>query len=336
MMTLDLMKTFFDTVTPDHHSQIADEIIAKWLTDDAVARIYRASANFVFTVETSKDHYFLRFNHTSEREAESINAELDHVNHLLGRGIRVAAPILSTSGHYVESVSTEMGEFHAVLFQALTGESWEFDTLDERRFELWGKALGEMHVASKGFSTDHRSSWMDHVLLTERTIPASEESACRELRSVKEMLNSLPSSVDDFGLIHFDFELDNLKWENDEAGIMDFDDCAFYWFEADIAFALRDLFEDSIDKVDFESKRLGAFLNGYRSKNQISETAVGRIPLFLRMHNLITYAKLMRTIGDGPVQDEPKWTTDLRNRLLNKCLACREQFQNYPVSHLVD
>jgi predicted nucleic acid-binding protein len=70
---------------------------------------------------------------------------------------------------------------------------------------------------------------------------------------------------------------------NDEAGILDLDDCAFYWFEADIAFALRDLFEDSIDKVDFQDQRLSAFLRGYRREIQISDAAVSRIPLFLRM-----------------------------------------------------
>lgn len=335
MMTLDLMKTFFDTVTTDGHSQIADEIVARWLTDDAVVRVWRASANFVFSVKASKDQYFLRFNHASERDAETIDAELNYVRHLMRRSIRVGAPILSTSGNYVESISTETGEFHAVLFQALSGKDWEFDSLDESRFELWGQALGKMHAASKGFSTDYRPSWTDHVLLAERMIPASEEDACRELRSVKEILNSLPSSVDDFGLIHFDFELDNLKWENNEAGVVDCDDCAFYWFEADIAFALRNLFEDSIDNVDFECKSLGAFMKGYRSEMQMSDAAVRRIPLFLRMHNLVTFAKLIRTLGDGPSQEEPKWTTDLRNRLTNKCLEYREQFQNYPISHFV-
>ena len=116
---------------------------------------------------------------------------------------------------------------------------------------------------------------------------------------------------------------------------MDFDDCAFYWFEADISFALRDLFEDSVDGVDFECERLTAFLKGYRSEMQLGDAAVGRIPLFLRMHNLITYAKLIRTLGDGPGQEEPDWMADLRNRLEDKCREYREQFQNSPISDFV-
>lgn len=331
MMTLRLMKTFFDTVTPDQHSPIADEIIARWLTDDAIVTVWRASANFVFSVKTPKDRYFLRFNRAGERDAETIDAELGFVRHLMQRGIQVSEPILSISGKYVETVSTEMGEFHAVLFQALTGENWEFDSLDENRFELWGLALGKLHAASKGFSADNRPSWTDHVLLAQRLIPAFDEDACRELRSIMEIFSSLPSSDEDSGLIHFDFELDNLKWTDGEAGVMDFDDCAYYWFEADIAFALRDLFEDSIDKVDFESRSLCAFMKGYRSENQVSDAAVRRIPLFLRMHNLVTYAKLIRTIEGGAIKDEPEWTTVLRNRLIDKCHEYSEQFQNYPI-----
>ena len=330
-MKLNLMKTFFDTVNSDDQSPIADTIVDRWLTDEVVVRAGRASANFVFSVKTFKDQYFLRFNHASERNAETIDAELNYVRHLLGRGIRVSVPIPSTSGNYIESISTEMGEFHAVLFQALTGNEWEFESLDERRIELWGQTMGKMHAATKDFSTDHRPSWKDHIRFAERLIPASEKEACRELCSVKEMLNGLQSGIETFGLIHFDFELDNLKWEKNEAGILDFDDCAFYWFEADIAFALRDLFEDSIDKIDFECKKFGAFLKGYRSENQISDFAVRRIPLFLRMHNLVTYAKLVRTIEDGAASNEPKWTTNLRERLRSKCLEYLEQFQNNPI-----
>jgi Ser/Thr protein kinase RdoA (MazF antagonist) len=326
------MRTFFHGETSYEHP-IADEITARWPTDGAVVKVWRASANFVFSVYTSGEQYFLRFNHESERDAKAISAELKYVDHLLRRDIRAAAPVLSSFGNYVESFSTEMGEFHAVLFQALTGEDWEINTLDENQFELWGQALGKMHAASKGFSTDHRPSWKEHVSFAEQLIPASEEDACRELDSIKEILTGLSSSAEDFGLIHFDFELDNLKWNKDEAGILDFDDCAFYWFEADIAFALRALFEDSADKVDFECKRFGAFLKGYRSEMQVSDAAVKRIPLFLRLHNLFSFARILRSLGDGPSREEPEWTANLRQRLTAISLEYRNQFERCPLNH---
>jgi Ser/Thr protein kinase RdoA (MazF antagonist) len=325
------MKRFFDAVTSYEHP-FADEMAARWSTGGAAVKVWRASANFVFRVYATSEQYFLRFNHENERNAQAIEAELKYIDHLMRHDIRVAVPVLSSSGNYVESISTEMGQFHAVLFHALTGSDWEFNTLDENQFELWGQALGTMHAASKGFSVDHRPSWKEHISFAEQLIPASEENACRELDSIKEILTDLSSSAEDFGLIHFDFELDNLKWNEDEAGVFDFDDCALYWFEADIAFALRALFEDSADKVDFECTRFGAFLKGYRSKMQISDAAVKRIPLFLRLHNLFSFARILRSLGDGPSRGEPKWTTDLRQRLTAIGLEYRNQFERCPLN----
>lgn len=334
-MKLNLMKRFFDTVGPESESSIANEIAHRWLGADSVVRCMRASANFVFHAQASQASYFLRFNHEHEREVASINAELDCLRHLLRRGVHAATPVLSTSGRYIESVVTNLGVFHAVLFEALPGEHWKFDSLDERRFELWGKALGEIHAASQGLSSDRRPSWSDHVAFAERLIPASETAATGELRAVKEILTSLSPSLDGFGLIHFDFELDNLTWHQDKAGVLDFDDCAFYWYEADVAFALRDLFDDRIDRVDFACNRLGAFLRGYRSQVHLSDAAVRRIPLFLRMHNLFAFARLVRALEGAP-EEEPTWMADLRNRLTNLLIDYREAFRRYPVTEFAD
>ena len=53
------------------------------------------------------------------------------------------------------------------------------------------------------------------------------------------MLGALPVDRDRYGLIHFDFELDNLYWRDQTIGMLDFDDCAHYWYAADIAFWLK-------------------------------------------------------------------------------------------------
>jgi len=53
----------------------------------------------------------------------------------------------------------------------------------------------------------------------------------------------LDRTRDNFGLIHFDFELDNLCWEDALIQMLDFDDCAYHWYAADITYALRDLFQ---------------------------------------------------------------------------------------------
>jgi len=85
-------------------------------------------------------------------------------------------------------------------------------------------------------------------------IHPDETAVRRELGQIALSLGALPASPATSGLIHFDFELDNLVWRGEAVGILDFDDCAHYWYAADIAFALRDLFDGGAD-LDHRSFR---------------------------------------------------------------------------------
>jgi len=145
--------------------------------------------------------------------------------------------------------------------------------------------MGEAHRISRGFITSGRPTWSDQIRSMKDLIPFSEESAHRELRAVEVLLAELPVDTDGFGLIHFDF--DNIHWKGDTiTGVFDFDDCAFYWFEADIASALDGLFDRRMDGVNLQDERLTAFLTGYRSRKPIGEEAIQRIPLFVRFCHL--------------------------------------------------
>ena len=102
MMKLSLMKRFFDTVNEDRQSPIADEMAARWLDRNATVRCVRASANFVFHVQTTEQQYFLRFNHSSERQVEFVMAELDYIHH-------PAFPQIAQSVHLCAACSISRG-----------------------------------------------------------------------------------------------------------------------------------------------------------------------------------------------------------------------------------
>jgi len=330
MLKLNLMKAFFDTVDQEGRSPVADQIAARWLDGTASVRCIRASANFAFHVEADGRDYVLRFNHASERQVNLIAAELQYIQRLVEHGVRAARPVRSLSGNYTESVPTAMGMFHGVLFEALSGEEWEFETLSVQDFERWGKALAEVHTASQGLQVE-RPSWRDHIAMARRILPRSETDAWGELATLEERLGELPTGPADFGLVHYDFELDNLLWQQGRAGIFDFDDCAYYWFAADIPYALRDLFDDRLQRFDFEETRFQAFLSGYRSLRQLDDRQLERVPLFVRLHNLVAFGRIYRSIVDGPAGDEPEWTAALRKRLRDKLEHLRGDFLDYPV-----
>ena len=329
MMHLGLMKRFFDTVDGEWRSPVVAQIASAWMGSDCDVRILRASANFVCVVQSHLGKTFLRFNHASERSSEAVAGELEFIHHLSRRGVPVALPLHSRAGNFVESVATDLGLFHAVLFEALPGTHLEIDQLDLQGFARWGRSLAQLHRAARGFVPHNRPGWRDWLNMARAVLPPVETAAWRELAYVDAALSGLPRG-DSFGTIHYDFELDNICWDGSTPAILDFDDCGPHWFAADIAFALRDLFGDRSSVVDFADERFQSFVRGYRALRPIDETDLRCIPLFLRWHNLISFARIAHALSGGPVEKEPEWLTNLRRRLAGIQDGYRHEFEAHP------
>lgn len=326
MMKLETMQSLFATVNEQWESDLADRILQPWAHDPERAKCWRASANFIFFFKQAGQQRILRFNHTTERTVTAIQAEIDYVEMLANKGIRVARPIASRAGHYVESIDTPLGIFHAVVFEAMPGKHLEFEELTPQQFSNWGKTLGELHNASAAYANPDRPTWKDHLAFVAATIPTEETTAWQTLAEVTRQLEQLPSSDQNFGLIHYDFELDNILWDGENAGLIDFDDSAVYWFVADIAYALRDLFEDNADKVDLGNESFQHFIAGYSSVRPISQEELQHIALFLRVHHLVAFARLYRAVPPTPLADEFAWMTKLRQNLAATIQRYRDGF----------
>ena len=305
-------------------SPVADRILQHWEHDAGSARFFRSSANFLYTFDQKGKRHFLRFADSSERSREEIEAEVDLVNWLAGAGIDVAIPIRAKDEHFVQSTETERGTFHAVVFGELQGSQFEIDELDSSRFHAWGGALGKLHAALKhypGTATPARRSWQDDLEMIGGYMPVDAPALRNEWEWISASLSELPVEPDNYGLIHFDFELDNLVWGNQSVGILDFDDCARYWTVADVAFALRDLFGDNPNLDDGSFRE---FVSGYRAYCPLDEETILKIPLFLRMAKLIQYARMARSLDLAQDQKYPDWLLSLSQKLQQRMKAYRE------------
>ncbi len=331
VIRLTLMKEFFDRVNEERRSPIVDRIAERWFDADVVARVGPASSNFVARVTAGERTYYLRFNHESERTLDYYAAEIAFVEYLAARGVRVARPARSKMGAFVERVPTGMGAFHAVLLEAAPGADPELMDLDEPAMRAWGRAMAGLHSAAEGYAGEGRPDWRDHLAFAKGMIPVAEEAAHAELSFVAHALDALQSDTSRFGLIHFDMEADNMRWQDGLPGLFDFDDCARYPFAADVAYALRDLYDDKIERIDLMDPRLRAFVEGYRSGRPLPESDLRLLPLFMRAHNLYWFARLHRSVADGVVPGEEQWTTDLRDKLVSTMDGYREGFERRPV-----
>jgi len=315
MMKLSTMKTIVDTVDEEWNSSLGENIAGLWDYDEGTVKYFRSSANFIFIFRREGEDYYLRFNRSDEREKDSIEEEIKLLNYLNGETSNVVKPIKSLNNKYIENVKTDSGEYYAVVFEGLKGKQYEIEDIDTEQYYIWGKALGNLHKLVNTIPNDmsiKRNSWRDHLDFIEDNLPEDEILAKKELKEVKGWVDSFEITDDNYGLIHFDFELDNLRWEDNVISILDFDDCSYYWYVADIAFALRDLFEGNIDLTNSNFKE---FVKGYESEFKIDKKLLNDLSWFMRFHNLFTFTKLTRSIDILDSSEYPPWLLGLKKKL---------------------
>lgn len=317
MMKLSTMRTVDSTVGKHGGSPIAEQILSSWDHEQGSLRFFRSSANFVYSFRKEGKQCFLRFADTSERTRDTIEAEIDILQWVAQRGMVVTSPLPSRNGNFVETVVTDLGTFHAVVFAGMEGAQLDIEDLDDSQFGEWGAALGKLHSVVQsyvGHALSTRCTWRDHLEFVRASLSEERSAVRSEFEQVASSLEVLPVTHDTYGLVHFDFELDNLYWQNQMIGIGDFDDCSYAWYIMDIAFALRDLFRD---EIDLNKRSFLAFLRGYRTQHGLHAELVSQLPLFLRMAKLLTYARLVRAMDLPPHGEDPAWLQSLRLKFEN-------------------
>jgi Ser/Thr protein kinase RdoA (MazF antagonist) len=327
MMKLSTMLKVDSTVDTQGQSRIAERILEHWEHDPGSAWFFRSSTNFVYVFRKGGEPYFLRFAESAEREGAAIEAEMALLSFLDNQGMTVTTPIGSQNGRCMETVETDLGTFHAVVFAQLPGREGEIEELSTAQFEVWGATLGKLHALMHLYQDPRlsaRGTWRDHLTLVRNSLPNEEPRVQAEFDHLTSWLSALPMTATNYGLIHGDFELDNLRWQDETLAMFDFDDCSSYWYVADVAFALRDLFETG---VDLSHPSFLAFIRGYCEHSSLDEELISYLPTWMRLVNLIQYAKLVRAMDLEQDQDYPEWCTSLLLKLANK-------MQNYKASLL--
>ncbi|WP_268239823.1 phosphotransferase enzyme family protein [Paenibacillus hunanensis] len=106
-----------------------------------------------------------------------------------------------------------------------------------------------------------------------------EKEARQGLDMLAKQLRSLPMNSGNYGLIHYDFQLDNVfyKKEHRSFQVIDFDDAMYHWYACDVVTALDDFLNEPID---LNRSEVQAFLNGYRAIATLSDQAIRQFSCF--------------------------------------------------------
>lgn len=279
---------------------------------------YRISANAVYPFKQNGKVKMLRFSPCKEKLKNNIIGELDFIQYLRSKEYP-ALNILNTKNEkdFIE-VSTPWGDYFAVVFDRVKGDQLGKMEYTTSMCKKHGKALGRLHRISSEYNPVKKLRWSHEDVLKwmEKELKKfpSEALARREAEELSLTLSSLPQNKFIYGLIHYDFELDNLFYDsdNDILNVIDFDDAMYHWYVMDIERTLESIYSElpHEDHTIFKD----TFLKGYREDFDVSDDILSYIPLFKRFANIYSYTRMLRASADS-WSNEPEWLSSLRSKL---------------------
>ena len=318
--------------------ELAKLALTNWEHDedtlDEYLKYFRISSNAVYPFSIRGKRHFLRLAPVEEKQKENLVGELEFLQYLGMAGYGAMKPVAAKNGELLLILNTKWGDYYASVFEGVAGISIEDTDYREDIMFAYGKALGRLHNLSMDYRPENRKwSYVDALTWVKKTL-AEYQNQCpekglplekmqREAEAVEQELSKLKQTKETFGLVHYDFELDNVFYneEDNSCQVIDFEDSMYHFFWVDIEQVLDSLSEELEGDAFEQAKKY--FLQGYESEKALEPDYEQKCRLMRRFCNLFSYARLVHCIVEE-VPDAPDWMVSLKARLAEKihCLEC--------------
>jgi Ser/Thr protein kinase RdoA (MazF antagonist) len=276
-------------------------------------------------------------------ELEILEEKLGFINYLAENGVRVAKPIPSPSGQWVEVVESDELIYLVNAMIKADGRHVELYNLKHRKssfFQNWGRVTGQMHALAKKYPFWQKKSvegnpptkitdWRDeHAFF--RGWCQSDDVREKWIKLGDE-IEKLPQTRDGFGLIHNDLHPWNFLVDtHGQITVIDFDVCAYHFFIKDIAIAL--FFANwngkptkGQPKGNYLTDFFRKFMTGYSVENDMDSFWFTQLPSFLKHHQILLF-----TVFTDEWKKPNKWQADTlrkwKHQILNDIPVVSIQF----------
>lgn len=303
---------------------LARMLLKNWDYDgdsEDLFQYFRISANAIYPLRIQSEICYLRFSPVTEKREGNVLAELAFLDFLRSQGYPAMEAVRSKSGDQLVLKETPWGEYYTSVFKRVTGKQISQTDFNDEIMYVYGAALGELHALSKKFENPSVKHWthMDVFDWMERILSelGLDQEPMQELALLRKELEQIPITQDNYGLIHFDFEPDNVFYDETSqcCSVIDFDDAMYHWFVMDIVQALEAIRDEM--EIDDCSHQEAVFLKGYRSQFEIDERLLAMRSVFRRYAGLYQYVRVARAIQER-WENEPAWMVELREKLERK------------------
>jgi Ser/Thr protein kinase RdoA (MazF antagonist) len=279
---------------------------------------YRISSNAIYPFYRDDKVCILRFAPISEKSYAAVKSEMEFMAYLKANDLSVPEPIPAISGEHLLLCDTPWGNYTAAAFHRVPGQRLDQMDLEAEFFEEYGKNLAKLHLLSRNYtpSVDRRATWNDLLEWAEGCLCSCEatKTAFVELNLLREALSELPVNNESFGLVHYDYELDNVFCDA-QSGLLstiDFDDSHYHWYGIDVERALANLEAELDEEVVPIAK--ANFIRGYQSLLKLNPDILAHFAVFQRYAGFMQYTRCLRAVYKH-LDNEPEWMSNLRLHL---------------------
>lgn len=316
---------------------LAKEALSHWKHDeqglDKMLAQYRISSNAVYPFTREGAVCFLRLAPVDEKLERNMRGELEFLEYLRGVGFSAAGNIPADSGETLLCLSTRWGEYYACVFEKAPGVRVDRSDMNSGIMQSCGETLARLHLLSRDYRPKVRK-WSYADALAWAQIQLDRFGALRQIGAsagrVQRELDALEKTRENFGLVHFDFEPDNLFFDETTRACtaIDFEDGMYHFYALDIMKALAAAGEEAEKKegTDPEAAKK-AFLEGYDGIIPITSETEALFPLMRRFQDVFAYARITYCMENRP-DDGPEWMQDLLEKLGRFRGALEENIRN--------
>lgn len=291
---------------------LARKALAHWEHDEKTLpermKWFRISASAVYPFDDAQGRLcFLRLIPASEKSAAEILAELDFLTHLQKVGYPCMRPIPAKEELLMAPLNHREETWYACAFTGVPGQPLDDLPMNSMLAWAYGFALGQLHAASMNYrpmptcrSRGSVTRWIAETL----TAHHAPQSVREKLAEAARMLEEKPRNAQNYGMVHYDFEPDNVFWTGSDCHAIDFGDAMTHFYALDLVQALDEMEEE------FHSHFIGGYYDG------CPDSGVDQLdfPLMRRFRDLYSYARLLHSLSEKP-EPQPDWMPQLVSRL---------------------
>ena len=306
-----------------NNTDLALMLLKNWEYDESsldMFQYFRISANAVYPFRQQNQICLLRFCPCLEKPQAYLTAELEFINYLRSRHYQALEPLPAKNGELLVRKATPWGEYYACVFKRVCGTALNELSLDDNILRVYGAALGRLHNLSRAYTSPAAKRWTHADVLTwiEETLHtvSDDRTALEEVKLLDRYFSALPVNRENYGLVHYDFEFDNVFYDKstNACHVIDFDDAMYHWYIMDIEQAL-DTLKSEVPNEEFEQAKT-VFLGGYETECSMETDWQEKQPFFRRFADLYAYTRVAKSLREC-WDNEPEWLVDLRKHLKN-------------------